>query len=77
MYYGNNSSYFQAMRWRLDNLVADTPYECLVQARNRYGWSQASKMFTFMTLSLTYKSKCSLLSLVYCVNFNSLVSSIE
>jgi len=37
------------MRWRLDNLQADTTYECLVQARNKYGWSQPSKMFNFQT----------------------------
>jgi len=39
----------QHVRWRLDNLGEDTNYECLVQARNEYGWSQPSKMFTFTT----------------------------
>jgi len=39
----------QQVRWRLDNLGEDTNYECLVQARNEYGWSQPSKMFTFTT----------------------------
>jgi len=46
----DNTDYqVQTMRWRLDNLFPDTTYECLVQARNKYGWSQASKMFTFTT----------------------------
>jgi len=55
---GEHKSYNnkQTMRWRLDKLLPETRYECLVQARNRYGWSQASKMFTFQTLSNTYKS---------------------
>jgi len=39
----------QVTRWRLDNLGEETSYECLVQARNEYGWSQPSKMFTFTT----------------------------
>jgi len=39
----------QHVRWRLDNLGEDTNYECLVQARNEYGWSQPSEMFSFTT----------------------------
>lgn len=46
----------QTMRWRLDNLLPDTTYECLVQARNKYGWSQASRMYTFQTVLHTIKS---------------------
>lgn len=46
----------QTMRWRLDNLFPDTTYECLVQARNKYGWSQASKMFSFTTVIQTVQS---------------------
>lgn len=52
----NTNSQVQTMRWRLDNLFPDTTYECLVQARNKYGWSQASKMFTFTTVVQTVQS---------------------
>ena len=42
-------------RWRSSNwgLVANINF----QARNKYGWSQASKMFSFQTLSHTYTSE--------------------
>ncbi len=30
-------------------LVEDSEYECLVQARNRFGWSEPSRLFTFFT----------------------------
>jgi len=56
---GDDHKYYsskQTMRWRLDNLFPDTTYECLVQARNKYGWSQASRMFTFQTVLHTVKS---------------------
>jgi len=56
---GDEHKYYsskQTMRWRLDNLVPDTTYECLVQARNKYGWSQASRMFTFQTVLHTVPS---------------------
>jgi len=55
---GDDQSYSekQNMRWRLDNLFPDTTYECLVQARNKYGWSQPSKMFTFTTVIQTVQS---------------------
>jgi len=46
----------QITRWRLDNLAEDSQYECLVQARNDYGWSQPSQMFTFSTSQKTFQS---------------------
>jgi len=46
----------QHVRWRLDNLGEDTNYECLVQARNEFGWSQPSKMFTFTTSQKNFQS---------------------
>ena len=35
----------------LTDLVADAQYECLVQAKNRYGWSEASRIHRFYTHS--------------------------
>ena len=29
--------------------MEDAEYECLVQARNRFGWSEPSRLFTFFT----------------------------
>jgi len=46
----------QATRWRLDNLEEESTYECLVQARNDYGWSHPSKMFTFSTSQKGFQS---------------------
>lgn len=46
----------QRVKWHLDNLGEDTNYECLVQARNEYGWSQPSKMFTFTTSQKNFQS---------------------
>lgn len=46
----------QVMHWRLDNLLPETTYECLVQARNEYGWSLPSKMFRFTTTIHSVKS---------------------
>ena len=33
----------------ISGLLAESEYECLVQARNRFGWSDASRLFTFFT----------------------------
>ncbi len=33
----------------LTDLVADAQYECLVQAKNRYGWSEPSRIHRFYT----------------------------
>ena len=35
----------------LKDLVADAQYECLVQAKNAYGWSEASRIHRFYTHS--------------------------
>jgi len=41
---------FTHMRtYLISNLLPDSEYECLVQARNRFGWSDASRLFTFYT----------------------------
>ena len=34
---------------QLTDLVAEAQYECLVQAKNRYGWSEASRIHRFST----------------------------
>ena len=33
----------------LTDLVSEAQYECLVQAKNRYGWSEASRIHRFYT----------------------------
>ena len=33
----------------ITQLFPDSEYECLVQARNRFGWSEASRLFRFYT----------------------------
>ena len=33
----------------ISGLLPESEYECLVQARNRFGWSDASRLFTFFT----------------------------
>ena len=33
----------------ISGLLAQSEYECLVQARNRFGWSDPSRLFTFLT----------------------------
>ena len=35
----------------ISGLLAQSEYECLVQARNRFGWSDASRLFRFYTSS--------------------------
>ncbi|XP_023341591.1 lachesin isoform X2 [Eurytemora carolleeae] len=35
--------------YQISGLVEDAEYECLVQARNRFGWSEPSRLFTFFT----------------------------
>jgi hypothetical protein len=50
------SAGLQTTRWRLHSLMEDSTYECLVQARNDYGWSQPSKMFTFSTSQKSFQS---------------------
>jgi len=41
---------FTHMRsYLISGLLPESEYECLVQARNRFGWSDASRLFTFFT----------------------------
>ena len=35
----------------LSELIPDAQYECLVQAKNRYGWSDGSRIHSFYTHS--------------------------
>ena len=35
--------------YEISNLKQDAEYECLVQARNKFGWSEASRIFHFFT----------------------------
>ena len=35
--------------YEITNLKMDAEYECLVQARNKFGWSEASRIFHFFT----------------------------
>jgi len=37
------------MTYEVSNLKTDAEYECLVQARNQFGWSEASRIFHFYT----------------------------
>ena len=38
--------------------VPDAQYECLVQAKNRYGWSEASRIHRFNTNPASYGKFC-------------------
>ena len=40
--------------------VPDAQYECLVQAKNRYGWSEASRIHRFNTNPASYGKSLSL-----------------
>ena len=41
-------------QFTLTDLVPDAQYECLVQAKNKYGWSEASRIHNFYTHSSLY-----------------------
>jgi len=45
----------QKMSWRLEKLTMNAEYECIVQSRNEYGWSQPSTMFSFNTRANSVK----------------------
>ena len=38
----------------LTELVSEAEYECLVQAKNSYGWSEASRIHRFFTHNTRY-----------------------
>ena len=44
-----NSGFNHKMTYEVSNLKTDAEYECLVQARNQFGWSEASRIFHFYT----------------------------
>jgi len=44
-----NQKFNHAMTYEVSNLQTDAEYECLVQARNQFGWSEASRIFHFYT----------------------------
>ena len=44
-----NSGFNHKMTYEVSSLLTDAEYECLVQARNQFGWSEASRIFHFYT----------------------------
>ena len=44
-----NSGFNHKMTYEVTGLRTDAEYECLVQARNQFGWSEASRIFHFYT----------------------------
>ena len=46
-----DSEFHHENAFLLKDLVADAQYECLVQAKNTYGWSEASRIHRFYTHS--------------------------
>ena len=44
-----SESFNQVQSYEINNLRQDAEYECLVQARNKFGWSEASRIFHFFT----------------------------
>jgi len=45
----SNSGFTHLRSYLISGLLPESEYECLVQARNRFGWSDASRLFTFFT----------------------------
>ena len=45
----NNLGFTHLRSYLISGLLPESEYECLVQARNRFGWSDASRLFTFFT----------------------------
>ncbi|XP_040574178.1 lachesin isoform X1 [Lepeophtheirus salmonis] len=44
---GNDPGFHHSKRFPIPDIVPGTEYECLVQARNKYGWSEASRIHQF------------------------------
>ena len=44
-----NPGFTHLRSYLISGLLPESEYECLVQARNRFGWSDASRLFTFFT----------------------------
>jgi len=45
----SNLGFTHLRSYLISGLLPESEYECLVQARNRFGWSDASRLFTFFT----------------------------
>lgn len=45
----SNPGFTHLRSYLISGLLPESEYECLVQARNRFGWSDASRLFTFFT----------------------------
>ena len=45
----NSAEFHHEKTFLLADLVADAQYECLVQTKNQYGWSEASRIHRFLT----------------------------
>jgi len=54
---GGLSEFHHERSFLLTDLLGDSQYECLVQAKNRFGWSEASRIHRFATQSATGKKK--------------------
>jgi hypothetical protein len=44
-----NAGFNHKKTYEVSSLKLDAEYECLVQARNQFGWSEASRIFHFYT----------------------------
>ena len=53
----NSSEFHHEKNFLLADLVTEAQYECLVQAKNQYGWSEASRIHRFMTTTNAF-GKC-------------------
>ena len=51
-------SFNHKQSYEIQSLRQDAEYECLVQARNRFGWSEASRIFHFFTGKRGEKQFC-------------------
>ena len=45
----NSSEFHHEKTFLLADLIPEAQYECLVQAKNQYGWSEASRIHRFIT----------------------------
>ena len=45
----SNTGLTHLRSYLISNLIPESEYECLVPERNRFGWSDASRLFTFFT----------------------------
>ena len=45
----SSATYNHRQSYEVSSLRFNAEYECLVQARNQFGWSEASRIFRFFT----------------------------